>query len=94
MYLTEAKMLYTERSQLSLPDDDMKSEAKELGEVLNNRSVKMKLGQLTLEIEGKLQQLQVVDLSDEQGVRNALKLQGEVTGMKRCLDLFLEGSDK
>lgn len=48
------------------------------------------LGQIARELEGKRQQLLAADLVTEIGTKLALKLQGEIAGMARILDLLTE----
>lgn len=86
-FLEECKDLAEAELQGQLLRDD---EA-DFAAARNSRAFKRRLGLLALEVAGKTQQLQTANLSDEKGVRDALKLQGEVAGLKRCLDLMLEG---
>jgi hypothetical protein len=86
-FLEECKDL----ANAALIGQEQKNDDSDFAATRNSRAFKRRLGQLALEVEGKTQQLQAANLSDDKGVREALKLQGEVAGLKRCLDLMLEG---
>ena len=48
------------------------------------------LGSLQREVDGKKQQLANVDLAKESGLLDAVRLQGEIAGMARFLDVLTE----
>lgn len=51
------------------------------------------LGSMVRELDGKKEQLSAVDLTELTGTSKAVKLQGEIAGMARYLDLLTEGTE-
>jgi len=66
------------------------SDGKKRAETLDEGWYQRMVGSLQREVDGKKQQLANVDLAEESGRLKAVKLQGEILGMSRFIDVLTE----
>lgn len=66
------------------------SDGKKKAEILDEGWYQRMLGSLQKEVDGKKQQLANTDLAEESGRLKAVKLQGEISGMSRFLDVLTD----